>query len=189
MPPTLNRHTLNVAGSVFLPWGFELSLNAAAISKSPVNASVTSLYLPGTAPASTNGSEPLPTLPLNCLGLTCGQSDLASAVTAFNSTYANGVARNAQGNLYKPITLPSNYSLGDGVITQDLALHKTFAYKERYKLLIIGQVFNAFNISNLSGYSFDLSTPTTFGQATGRAAQTFGSAGPRAFQVAARISF
>jgi hypothetical protein len=76
-------------------------------------------------------------------------------------------------------------------------LSKTFAIKERYKLLITGQAFNLFNISNLGGYSFTLDTKNpnpalqtfAFGQPTSRAAQTFGSAGPRAFQLAARISF
>ena len=55
--------------------------------------------------------------------------------------------------------------------------------------MIIGQMFNAFNIANKSGYSYSLSSPSTFGQATGRAQQTFGSAGPRAVQLGARVTF
>ena len=62
---------------------------------------------------------------------------------------------------------------------------------------LTGQAFNLFNISNLSGYTFTLDQKAAagavqtyqFGQATARAAQTFGSAGPRAFQLAARFSF
>lgn len=186
--PVLNRHTLNVAGSVFLPWGFELSMNASGISKSPVNVTIASLYQVGTAPASTSGAQPLPTLPLNCLGLTCGKTELTAAVSAFNTTFAG--TKNSQGTVLPKLDLPNgNYSLGDGILSQDFSLQKTFAVKERYKLLLIGQVFNAFNISNLSGYSFSISVPTTFGQPTGRAAQTFGSAGPRAFQFGARLSF
>jgi hypothetical protein len=185
--PTLPRQTLNLAGTVKLPWGFDLSMNMSAIGKSPVNATVAGLYLPGTAPASTSGAEPLPTLGLNCLAISCSQSDLATAVAKFNSTYAG--TKNAQGATIAPLTLPSTYALGDGILTQDFSLQKTFTYKERYKLLIIGQMFNAFNISNLSGYSFSLSSPTTFGQPTSRAAQTFGSAGPRALQLGARLSF
>jgi hypothetical protein len=69
--------------------------------------------------------------------------------------------------------------------------------RERYKLLITGQAFNLFNISNPGGYSFTLDTKNAnpalqtfaFGQATSGAAQTFRSGGPRAFQLAARISF
>jgi len=61
----------------------------------------------------------------------------------------------------------------------------------------LGEMFNAFNISNLSGYSFtiDNKAPTAaaqtfaFGQPTQRVNQTFGSAGPRAVQVGARFTF
>jgi len=47
-----------------------------------------------------------------------------------------------------------------------------------------------FNISNLSGFNFNLGTsPSTFGVPTQRAGQVFGSAGPRAVQVGGRFSF
>jgi hypothetical protein len=185
--PTLSRNTLNIAGTVHLWWGFDLSMNAQAISRGPVNATVSGLYLPGTAPASTSGAEPLPTLPLNCLALTCSQDDLSAAVDKFNTQYAG--TKNAQNGTIPKLTLPAQYSLGDGILTQDFSLKKTFTYKEKYKAEFTGQLFNAFNISNLSGYSFSLSSPATFGLATARAAQTFGSAGPRALQLAVRVSF
>jgi hypothetical protein len=58
-------------------------------------------------------------------------------------------------------------------------------------------VFNAFNIANLRGYGNTLDIRSAnpaaqtfaFGQPTQRALQTFGSAGPRAFQVGGRFSF
>ena len=70
-------------------------------------------------------------------------------------------------------------------------------------------MFNAFNIANLTGYSFNLDQAAagsvcqqgsvapgstgaigcSFGQATQRAGQTFGSAGPRAVQLGARFTF
>jgi hypothetical protein len=192
---TLPRHTLNVAGSVFLPKGFELSLNMAYISRLPVNASVPSLFLPGTAPASTSGSEPIPGLPYNCFGVSCSKQDLANAVNNFNSTIAG--TKNAQAVVIPQLALPTDYRFGDPTLTQDFSLQKTFAVKERYKFLLIGQVFNAFNISNLTGYAFTLDVKNaspaaqtfTFGQPTGRASQTFGSAGPRAFQLAGRFIF
>ena len=61
----------------------------------------------------------------------------------------------------------------------------------------IGEVFNVFNIANLEGYSGTLNAlvpagqtqAATFGQPTTRVSQVFGTGGPRAFQVAARISF
>jgi len=192
---TLPRHTLNVAGSVFLPAGFELSLNMSYISRLPQNVTVPGLYLPGTAPTSTSGLEPIPGLPYNCFGVTCSKSDVTNAVQAFNSNIAG--TKNAQGAVIPQVILPTDFQLGDPILTQDFSLQKTFSYKERYKLLLIGQVFNAFNISNLTGYAFTLDTKSanpatqtfTFGQPTNRAAQTFGSAGARAFQIAARLIF
>jgi hypothetical protein len=189
------RHTLNVAGSVFLPKGFELSLNMAYISRLPVNVQIPSLFLNGTAPASTSGSEPIPGLPYNCFGVSCTKSDLANAVATFNSSIAG--TKNAQGATIPQVILPSDYQLGDPTLTQDFSLQKTFSLGERVKFLLTGQAFNAFNISNLSGYAFTLDTKAanpgaqtfTFGQPTGRALQTFGSAGPRAFQLAGRINF
>jgi hypothetical protein len=186
--PTLPRQTFNLAGSVQLPWGFLLSQNMSAIGVGQSNVTVSALYLPGTAPASTSGAEPLPTLPYNCLGVSCGQAELVAAVAKYNSTYPG--TKNAQGGVLAPLALPTgNYSIGDGILTNDFSLQKTFSVKERYKLMIIGQLFNAFNIANKSGYSYSLSSPSTFGQATGRAQQTFGSAGPRALQLGARVSF
>ena len=189
------RHTLNVSGSVFLPWGLELSLNMAYISRLPQNVSIPGLYLPGTAPANTAGNEPIPGLPYNCFGVTCSKADLANAVNTFDSTIAG--TKNAQGGTISPVVLPSDYQLGDPTLTQDFSLKKEFKITERVQLHLTGQVFNAFNISNLTGYAFTLDTKAaagapqtfTFGQPTARAAQTFGSAGPRAFQLAGRFIF
>lgn len=189
------RHTLNLAGSVFLPWGFELSMNMSYISRLPQNVTVPSLYLPGTAPASTSGTEPIPGLPYNCFGVSCDKSDLAKAVAAFNTTYAG--TKNAQGVTIPQLALPPDYQLGDPTLTQDFSLQKIITFKERFKLHLVGQVFNAFNISNLTGYQFLLDVKAanpaaqtyTFGQPTARAQQTFGSAGPRAFQLAGRFDF
>ncbi len=189
------QNTLNIAGMIKLPWGFELTSNSSYIGRTPATALVSSLYLPGTAPTSTTGQEPLPGLTYNCLDYGCGSGQLAAAVANFNSTIAG--TRNATGAIIPQLVLPSNYRLGDSTTTIDFALAKTFVYKERYKLTITGQAFNLFNISNLSGYSYTLDTKNAnpalqtfqFGQATQRAVQTFGSAGPRAFQLAARFSF
>ena len=66
------------------------------------------------------------------------------------------------------------------------------AFRERYRFNIFGEVFNAFNIANLTGYGFNLDTAgatPTFGQPTGRVGQILGSGGPRAFQVGARFQF
>jgi hypothetical protein len=74
-------------------------------------------------------------------------------------------------------------------------LTKTFRYHERYRLSVLAEAFNVFNIANLGGYSFNLDqvTPSnqnfSFGQPTSRAGQVFGSGGPRAFQLGGRIQF
>ncbi len=193
--PQIPRHTLNVAGSVDLPVGFKLSMNMSYISRLPVNAYISALNLPGTAPASTAGNEPIPGLTYNCFGVSCDKSDLQKAVDNFNNTIAG--TKNSQGGTIPQLILPGNYQLGDPTITQDFSLQKTIRIKERASFVLTGQVFNAFNISNLTGYSFQLDTKNAnpaaqtfvFGQPTARAAQTFGSAGARAFQLAGRFNF
>jgi hypothetical protein len=181
--PNLARHNLHINGIVQLPWGFELSINQAIISRTPVDPV---LVLPLTAPANTFGSSTLVPIQLavpggsafSCFGLSCGKSDLQSLVSKYNSTYGTNVQ------------LPSHYQFGDPFFDTDFRLTKNFIYKERYRLSVAGEVFNAFNIANLqlAGYNFTLGT-ATFGQATARVIQTFGSGGPRAFQVLARVSF
>lgn len=62
------------------------------------------------------------------------------------------------------------------------------ALRPRLRVSLMGEVFNVFNASNLSGYSGDLTT-AGFGQPTSRVTQAFGSGGPRAFQIAARVTY
>ena len=179
----LARHNLHINGIVQLPKGFELSINQFAISRTPVEPT---LFLPLTDPANKFGSSTLVPLQLtvpgggdfNCFGLSCGKTDLQNLVNKYNSTYGRN------------LTLPSHYQFGDPFFDTDFRLSKNFRYKERATLTVAGEVFNAFNIANLqlAGYSFLLGGPT-FGQASTRIIQTFGSGGPRAFQVLARISF
>jgi len=61
-------------------------------------------------------------------------------------------------------------------------------FRDRWRLTLIGEGFNLYNAANLSGYTTDLTSPA-FGQPNARSTQLFGSAGPRAFQLAARFSF
>jgi hypothetical protein len=190
----LPHHNLTISGSWELPWGFTLSMNSSFISRTPQTAEVPGLILPGTVPS--GSSEPIPGLTFGCLAASCGQSGLAAAVAAYNSSIVG--TKDATGaTITTPLILPPNYQLGDSTVTQDFRLNKVFTIKERYKFSILGEVFNAFNISNLSGYSYTLDTKAAsaaaqtfaFGQATQRVNQTFGSAGPRAFQVGGRFTF
>ena len=56
-------------------------------------------------------------------------------------------------------------------------------------LRLNGDVFNVFNISNVTNFNYNLVVPATFGKPNQRVGQTFGSGGPRAFQIGARLSF
>ena len=203
--PSIPRQNLNISGVAYLPFGFELSVNSSMISRNPVAPAITGVDLPGTGAVS---SSPIPGVGYRCFPVSCGKNDLTKAVAAFNSTYAGTKAPN--GRVIPSYVLPSNYRFGDPTIAQDFRLTKTFSYKERYRLMIMGEMFNAFNIANLTGYSFALDTynaaacgplaagavttscPTqsfAFGKPTQRAGQTFLSNGPRAVQVGARFTF
>jgi hypothetical protein len=189
----LPHHNLNFSGYIDLPWGFQLSVNSSFISRTPNTASVSNLFLPGTVQAGT--TEPLPGLTYGGLNAGTSKSDLSSLVDAFNSKIAG--TKNAQGGTIAPLILPSDYQFGDPIFTQDFRLTKKFTFKERYVISVFGEMFNAFNIANLTYGSFTLDSksgnPATqsfaFGQPTQRVVQTFGSGGPRAVQVGARFSF
>ncbi|HTA43992.1 MAG TPA: carboxypeptidase-like regulatory domain-containing protein [Bryobacteraceae bacterium] len=190
--PVLARHNLNIAGTGNLWWGVKVSLNSSIISPTPTTPTISGIDLNGAGNTTFPLTEADPKLSYNCFNAGCGQSDLAAAVAYFNSTWAGTKAKN--GVTVPTLVLPSNYSLGRPIISQDMRLTKEFVYKERYRLSVFGEAFNLFNIANLTGYNFTLDavkTPQTFafGQPNSRGNQVFGSGGPRAFQFGARISF
>jgi hypothetical protein len=194
--PLLAHHNLNIAGIVQLPWGFQLSLNSSIISRTPFEAFVPGGDLTGTGANPTSSAQSmLPGVTYNCFNAGCSQSDLSKAVDAFNTTYAGTKFPN--GNPIPKLILPTNYTFGDNVFSQNFRLLKTFKYKEHYQLQVMGEMFNALNIANLSGYGSQIDTVNAnpaaqaykFGQPTQRSAQTFGQTGPRAVQVGARITF
>jgi carboxypeptidase family protein len=90
--------------------------------------------------------------------------------------------------IINPITLPVKFTNGDSLLTQDLRLARSIKIREKVRLSLIGEVFNIFNIANMTGYSGVLNQPN-YGQASSRIGQAFGTGGPRAFQFAARIEF
>lgn len=157
----------------------------------------------------------LPGTGINTFGRGQDANDVRKLVDAYNTTYpASKDAllrdigrpnRDALGTPYPYIVLPDNFSSGDSFLTHDLRVTRTISITEKLKLNLIGEGFNIFNIANLTGYSGSLSSaayirPTatvpgrpnpnnTFGQPTNRVSPIFGTGGPRAFQLAARISF
>ncbi|HLG96014.1 MAG TPA: carboxypeptidase regulatory-like domain-containing protein [Bryobacteraceae bacterium] len=203
----LPHHNLNISGTIDIPWGFTLSINSAIISRTPNTPVVPSLDLPGTAPSGSN--EPLPGIPYGSLNAGTSKADLAKAIANYNQNIVGTL--NAQGaKITSPLVLPSDFQFGDPTFSQDFRLTKVFTFKERYKLSILAEMFNAFNIANLTypggaftldtlapgcslaanGYSTSCAGQTyAFGQPTQRQNQTFGSGGARALQVGARITF
>ena len=190
--PQGSRHILNVSGKVEMPWGFELGVISSMASRGPVMPSINSVDLDGDG----SGSEPIPGVDYNCFNRGCGKSDLAAAVQAWNTKfYPNGAPVNpadfktdARGQNIPFLTLPANYNFGDWFSSQDMRLTKKFTWKEHYTLAVFGEMFNVFNIANLSGYNYTINSQA-FGQPTQRQSQVFGSGGPRAVQLGARISF
>ncbi|HKA16728.1 MAG TPA: carboxypeptidase regulatory-like domain-containing protein [Blastocatellia bacterium] len=96
--------------------------------------------------------------------------------------------------------LPPGTPIGtDSSISTDLRLTKGFRFTESMKLELIGEVFNIFNVANLSIYDDqilpakeDTLDPgfefTTF-RPSQRRTSVFGSGGPRSFQFAVRFTF
>jgi hypothetical protein len=87
-----------------------------------------------------------------------------------------------------PIVLPERFSSGDSFITQDVRLTRRIALGKGLRLHLIAEVFNLFNVANLTGYSGVLNQ-LGYGQPAARAGQVFGTGGPRAFQLATRVDF
>src|SRR6202042_2955624 len=101
-------------------------------------------------------------VPYNCFALSCGKSQLATAISSFNSTVAG--TKDLRGNTIKPITLPASYEFGAPKYNTDLRLTKEFSLRvrEQARMEVFVEGFNIFNIANLTGYSFVLGP--SFGQ-------------------------
>jgi hypothetical protein len=187
-------HILNVSGLVDLPWGFQIGVISAMSSRGALNPSIAGLDLDGDG----SGAEPLLLAQgFNCLNRGCGKSALATAVQNWNQRFypngppvaAAGFKKDARGQNIPFLTLPANYALGDSFSSQDIRVTKKFTWADNYTLSIFGEMFNVFNVANLGGYNFNLTSGAAFGQPTQRAGQVFGSGGPRALQLGARITF
>jgi hypothetical protein len=176
------RHILSLSGTAELPGKIQLGAIVTFYSKPPFSAFLGGLDLNGDG--TTN--DLLPGAPVNRFGRGLGKADLRRLVNEFNASFAG--TRDARGRLIPAMQLPARFDFGDSLVTHDLRLSRSFAFRERWRLTLVGEVSNLFNIANLSGYSGDLLNPS-FGQPTSRVTQVFGSGGPRAFQLAVRIGF
>jgi len=184
-----SRHRLTVSGVVNLPWNFQASLIAVYASRPPFNARIsTTNDLNGDG---TQG-DTLPGLKINDLGRGTGRSDFLQLVNQFNAAAlaCTGGCKDAAGATIKTLTVPTNFVFGDDFQSEDIRITKTFKIRERMQIQGFFEVFNVFNISNLTFDSTSQSlTSKTFGLPTGRAGQSFGTGGPRAIQLGGRFSF
>jgi len=176
------RHILTLSGLAQLPKRFQVGWFVTYNSKPPFSAFLGGVDLNGDG----TYTDLLPGTRVNQFNRGLGKGDLRRLVDKFNRTYAG--KQDAQGGDIPPITLPSKFEFGDSFLTQDLRLSRDFVFHVRWRMTLIGEAFNLFNIGNLSGRSGNL-LGAGFEQPTSRVTQVFGSGGPRAFQIAARVSF
>jgi hypothetical protein len=167
-------------------------------SAPPLNTILTGLDLDGDGISRTL----LPGTSHNSLGYGLNAEGLRAAVAAFNADVEARTKRvaNVDGTvsvirprtpfnqIINPISLPDGFSNGDTFISQDLRLIRKINLKEPLELSLVAEVFNVFNIANLTGYSNVLNQPN-YGQASARVGQVFGTGGPRAFQLGSRLTF
>jgi hypothetical protein len=160
----------------------------------------------------------LPGTSINSFGRSQDADDIRRLVDEYNAKFPapkdtplsqiGRANRDAIGSSYPFIVLPADFSSGDSFIAHDLRLTRTIRITEKVGLNLIAEGFNIFNVANLAGFSGSLASsayirPTTvggvgsnpsvatnnFGRATSRVSPIFGTGGPRAFQIAARLSF
>jgi len=188
--PQAGHQTLTGSLVVQLPWGFTFSGITSFATAGPIEPFISGVDLNGNGAvaAGETGGSPLPGIGYNQFGQGAGKAELIQLVNQFNQTYAG---KTTTTGVIPTIALPANWSLPPNFNSQDIRLSKVFNLgTERAKLTILGECFNVFNIANLGGYSYNLtSSGAGFGVATSRESNVFGSGGPRAFQVAARFSF
>ncbi|HET9530384.1 MAG TPA: hypothetical protein VFQ92_08540, partial [Blastocatellia bacterium] len=176
------RHSFTFSGIVDLPYGFQASLISVLRSKPPFNARVSSnvdLNGDGTF------GDTLPGLDINDLNRGTDEDDLRRLVNEFNATFAG--TPDAHGTIIPTLTLPREFFFPDNFQAHDIRVSKSFRIKENYSIQALVEVFNVFNNANID---IDGTTiGSSFGQKTGRVGQSFGTGGPRAFQVGAYFRF
>lgn len=183
--PDLANQQLNIAGLYQLPWGFSISLNNFIQSRTPEEPYIANIDISNTGQTNTALSMLDPHVGFD---QSLSASQITAAVNYINTTYAG--AKDPHGNPIPTLTVPTSFTLSRPIFTQDFSIKKEFVYKERFRLRIQYDIFNAFNISNLYNYGLALNEPG-FGVATGRLGDSspFGSGGTRAMQVGGRLSF
>src|SRR5262249_12428920 len=188
--PNDQRHRFTFSGLWDLPYGFHLAPIFTVASGVPMD-----ILVPG-------GATRIPQLQRNAGGrIFHNGAELHAFLKQINA------AGRFAG---QPLPLVRDDArFNDGFSSLDLRLSKVFRVGDRVKLEPLLEVFNLFNItnvlgsskSNYSGFanvlardSNDATNPgflrsSSFGQPVATAGGVFGSGGPRAFQLAARVTF
>ncbi|MBM3814661.1 MAG: TonB-dependent receptor [Acidimicrobiia bacterium] len=191
------RHVFNVSGVVELGWGLQVSAISSIASRAPVNpgavgGALTDIDGEGTA------TQWLPGAGVSRFNRGLGKADLIRLIDNWNSTYAGRPAPRQPttcnavtgvGCISRLSNPTGEWRFGDNTLSQDFRVSKVFRYRDQTRLNVFGEVFNTFNFANLGGFAYNLLDPGGFGKPTTRAGQVFGSGGPRAFQLGARLSF
>lgn len=187
--PNDQRHRLVVQGTADLPFRLRLSPLWTYASGVPMD------ILLG------DGSgDRVPELGRNAGGRQFHSgAELNAFLTQLN---AQGATNGGLGTPF-PMVSP-NARFNDTFNSFDLRLSRDFRLTERFHLQAIGEVFNLFNKSNILGSSnsnysgfFNVLVPdstnpalaSAFGKPVSTAGGVFGSGGPRAFQLAAKLTF
>jgi len=175
--PNDQRHRFTFAATADLPYGFRVSPIVTLASGVPMD-----ILMPG-------GQSRIPILQRNAgARLFKNANELNAFIQQVNS--AGGV----NGS---PLPLaPVNTRFNDNFSSVDLRISKIFTFKERVRLEPMVEIFNLFNTTNIlgvsntnySGFGNVLGTPG-FGQPITTAGGVFGSGGPRAFQLAGKLTF
>lgn len=145
--PLDRTHRLTLNGIVELPKGFRLSMISTFNSGVPVTALVGSADVNGDG---ING-DLLTTTRRGSVGREIDSvSKLNDAIHTYNQQYAG--KRNPRNQILPFLPdVPDGIRFGDSFISQDVQLSYVLKLKERVKLEVTAQLFNAFNVSNLVG--------------------------------------
>lgn len=161
---------------------YQVSLISQMVSKPPLTPTIGI-----DADGDGNSTFLLPGMKWNSYGRDITSAELSNIVYQYNQDLAGKLT--ARGQTYPVITLPANFDSGDTFFSQDVRVTRNFHVTEKVQFQLIGEVFNLFNIANLAGYSGDLTNPSRFGQPSRYATGVFGTGGPRAFQLAGKLTF
>lgn len=188
--PNDRRHYFTFSGGVELPYGFRLSPILTLASGVPMD-----ILLP-------DASSRIPVLQRNAGGrLFKTGSELNAFLSQLNA--AGGV------NGQRLPLVRDDARFNDDFSSFDLRVSKVFKLGEKAQLEPMAEVFNLFNVTNILGVSNvnysgfsnvlirDSNDPanagflrsSSFGRPVTAAGGVFGSGGPRAFQLAVRLTF